>query len=326
MSHAWLFTGPEIGQKKQKIEILKQQVKNANNGEIETHTFYAYETDLFEVLQLLQSISLFSAPTFVEFRNAECLKDKVAIDALQKWVKSENQSSYLVLTTDEISVDKKLDGIFPAADKQIFWEMFENKKQEWIRNFFRNNNLSITDDAVDSILDLIENNTDALKNACKNLVLFFEAGTVIQQADIEKLLSHNKDEDVFSLFDALTQANSEKVFEILNKLILVKGFSAVQFLAGLIFCFRRVADIRQAAQVSGQPVNDALLRSFGITGKKAIAQYTRALKLWDYERVLEIIASLNQCDFNVRSFAQPMHSVLIETTLLKIGEAASSRP
>lgn len=319
MNAAWLFTGPEIGQKKQRIETIKQEIKK-QYGEAETHTFYAYETSAFEVLNLLNSISLFAAPTFIEFRNAELIKDKTEIAELQNWVKNADADnlSFLVLESDEIAVDKKLEAVFSANQKQIFWEMFENKKQEWIRSFFNNHKMSITDEAIDTILELVENNTEALKNECRNVALFFEPGKRLEAADVENLLSHSKEETVFSLFDAMTFGNAEKTFDILNKLLLVKNFSAAQFIIGLTYCFRKVNDVQNYLKTSGEYLNDAVLRKFGITSKKAAAQYQRALKLWTEHDVQQVVLLLTECDFSIRKSGQALQSSLIEITLLKI--------
>lgn len=44
----------------------------------------------------------------------------------------------------------------------------------------------------------MENNTEALKNTCQHLVLFLKQGK-IEANDLESLLSHNKEETVFTL-------------------------------------------------------------------------------------------------------------------------------
>lgn len=321
MDTAWLFIGPEIGQKKQRVEKIKQDI-NKKYGQAETHIFYAYETSAFEVLNLLQSISLFAAPSFVQFRNAELIKDKNEIAELVAWIKnsSPEKLSFLVLESDEISIDKKLESAFGSSQKQIFWEMFENKKQDWIRNFFAENKMSITSDGIDTILELVENNTEALKNVCQHLVLFFSAGKKIEASELENLLSHNREESVFSLFDTMTFGSAEKTFDILSKLILSKNFSAVQFVIGLTYCFRKLNDIQRHLIKTGEHPSDFNLRKFGVVSKKAIAQYTRALRLWAEEEVRQIIWLLTNCDFEIRKSGQALQNTLIEITILKIAK------
>ncbi|MBQ7612199.1 MAG: DNA polymerase III subunit delta [Spirochaetaceae bacterium] len=316
----WLFTGPELGQKKQKIESIKSQIKK-DFGEPETRIAYAYETTCFEILNILQSISLFSLPTFIEYRNAELIKDKTEITLLHEWLGSAAEGiNFLVLTSDEISVDKKLDSLFSSGQKQIFWELFENKKQDWIRSFFSQHGISITNDAIETILDQVENNTDALKAQCQHFALFFEDTKKIEQKDIENLLSHNKAEDVFTLFDSLTRGETEKSFDILSTLLLTKNISAVQLTIGLASCFRRLRDFQQYLIATGEKPTEPTMRRFGITSKKAISQYERSLKRWPAPVVQDILYKINTCDFDVRKQAQPLHSMLLEMLLLYIAE------
>ena len=65
-------------------------------------------------------------------------------------------------------------------------------------------------------------------------------------------------------------------------------------------------------------MNDAVLRKFGITSKKAATQYQRALKLWTEHDVQKVILLLTECDFSIRKSGQALQSSLIEITLLKI--------
>lgn len=53
--------------------------------------FMPMKLSVFQVLNLLQSISLFATPTFIELRNAELIKDKKEIEELVAWIKKQVQ-------------------------------------------------------------------------------------------------------------------------------------------------------------------------------------------------------------------------------------------
>ena len=80
--------------------------------------------------------------------------------------------------------------------------MFENRKPQWVENFFRKNGFSISPDAVEQILEMVENNTESLKSECSRFFFCFEKGTTITSDDVEKILSHNREENAFTLFDS----------------------------------------------------------------------------------------------------------------------------
>ncbi|HCM27569.1 MAG TPA: hypothetical protein DIC34_13660 [Treponema sp.] len=88
----------------------------------------------------------------------------------------------------------------------MFWKLFENRKERWITDFFRKEDFDIEPDAVSSILDLAENNTDAPGTACSRYSLFYTAGHRMTEKDTFGMLAHNREESPFTLFDSLARA------------------------------------------------------------------------------------------------------------------------
>jgi DNA polymerase-3 subunit delta len=64
-------------------------------------------------------------------------------------------------------VDKRIERLVPKENKVIFWELFESQKQGWVNNFFRARGLSVEPEAVDFLLDMVENNTRELQAICE---------------------------------------------------------------------------------------------------------------------------------------------------------------
>ena len=117
------------------------------------------------------------------------------------------KTPHLFLVQEDIALAVKLidaqfppyEQVIPKDHKRVFWELFENRKEEWIVNFFRKAGYSVEEDAVATILELVENNTDALKTACSRITLFFPAGHRVTEADCDAMLAHNREETPFSL-------------------------------------------------------------------------------------------------------------------------------
>ncbi|WP_024466094.1 DNA polymerase III subunit delta [Treponema pedis] len=320
-SPVWLFLGPEIGERNTAVETISKTLLK-KYGDMETHTMYAGETDMGSVISLLQNASLFSPAKLVILKSAELIKKKEDIELLTNWIDSVSadnvqNDSFLILISDEISVLKKISDTVPKAQQKIFWEMFENKKQEWIRNFFFKEGIKIESSAVDSLLELVENNTDALKTACSHLALFLQKGSVITQEDIEKFFAHNKEETPFTLFNALTLADLEAALSITQKLMLSKNSSPVQIIAGLTYCFRRLNDWHEAHRENAY-LDDFALKRLGFTSKNAITQYRRAANLWNGNRCTKIIALLAETDLKLRSMGTGLQNTLMEICLYEI--------
>lgn len=322
---AWLFTGPEIGERNAAVEQLKTAASKAAGG-LDFHSLYAGDDRIGDVVSLLQNGSLFASARFIVLRNAELIKKKEDVSMLVDWISSSvgMTDAYLVLLSDEIGIDRKIEAAVDKDRKRIFWELFENRKEQWIAEFFRKEGLRIEPEAVASILDLVENNTDALRTACSRFVLFFEPGYCITEGDTVKFLEHNREESPFSLFDSLVDGNLEDAVEILLKLSLARDSSPVQTVAGLSYCFRRLADWHRLAETG---INDEFsLKKAGFTSKKAVTQYRAAARRWDSSAAERILARLASTDVELRSSGTALHQAILELCLYSIVRLGGAVP
>jgi len=134
----WLFTGPEIGERNAAVEQLRAAAAK-RSGQLDQHSLYVADVRIADVVSLLQNGSLFADARFVVLRNVEQIKKKDEIELLTAWIGESAgvTDATLVLVSDEIGVDKKLEAAIPKDQKRIFWELFENRKEQWIVDFFR---------------------------------------------------------------------------------------------------------------------------------------------------------------------------------------------
>ncbi|MBQ0039257.1 MAG: DNA polymerase III subunit delta, partial [Treponema sp.] len=220
----YIFTGPEAGEKNDAIANIREQAKK-KNGNIAEYRYYASDIRVADLVAQLQNASLFEPALFITVRSAESIKGKGDVELLVNWAKSTSESANtLILISEENGIDKKLENACASDHKKVFWEMFENRKAQWVESFFRKNGFSVTSDAVEQILEMIENNTDALKSECSRFFYCFEKGHTVTCDDVDKILSHNREENAFTLFDAMadtgksTAQRFETSVEILEKI------------------------------------------------------------------------------------------------------------
>ncbi|MBO7485101.1 MAG: DNA polymerase III subunit delta [Spirochaetaceae bacterium] len=316
----YLFTGPEIGLRSDEIEGLKRNLARKASG-VDYHLFYANETPSASVVSLLMNGSLFSDAKFVVFANAELIKKKEDIEVISEWKKTASDESVLVLVSDEIGVDKKLEALVSKDKKKIFWELFDNKKTQWVTDFFKRQGYSIEPDAVETILELVENNTAALAAECGRFFVCFDKSHTITEKDADSLLSHNREESPFTLFDALAGTGSkterlENALEILQKIRLSKDSSGVQLIAGLTYCFRKLS-VWHALQTAGS-VSPVDLKSKGFASSKMQEQYRRAARIWNTADCKAILALLAGTDMQIRSDGTALEENALQTLIYLI--------
>jgi DNA polymerase III subunit delta len=309
-----LLLGPENGEKK---EFINKLVKNITKsfGEPEKFRFYPYDTEVGEIVSIMKNGSLFSSHKLVTINNCEDIKKKNSVEQLVEYCKTPSDDVTLVLVSDTNKVDSKIEKAIPATQKKIFWEMFENRKKDWVISFFRKKSLNIDINAVELLLDMIENNTDSMKNDCEKLAFYFKEGARITEDDIENFLYHSREENVFTLFEKVCRRDLETSLDVLNSIVLAKETQPVQLLSGLLWQFKNLLCL---SSLLSRNVNktEALLKS-NIRGKKNQKTYMEAVRNYRTRELEQIITLTEEYDHRLRTVRTEMQDSIIEMFLYK---------
>ena len=337
----YLLAGPEFGERNDFADKIKADVKK-KFGSSEDYLFYAADTRVQDVVAQLRTESLFDPATVIVLRGAEQIKLKDDISLLGEWIASVTPSaknpspagsSVLILVSDEISVDSKLEKLIPKENKKVFWELYEDRKETWVQNFFRKNGYSVTPDAVAAILDMVENNTEELRNECSRFFLCFPKDHAITPEDVEQILAHNREESAFTLFDAMADSETsvqkrfENALQILQKILLTKNNNAVMLIAGLVSCFRRLT-VWHRIHAGGAYVDELALKQNGFSSKTSRTQYSKAARVWTNGQASAIVALLSKTDMAIRSmgtaFSATQLTLMLYEIIVKHGAYAAS--
>ena len=309
-SPIYLYTGPEFGKRNEAVDAVKAAHKK-QFGVIDEHSFYLLETPLSEVMTILQSGTLFSDGVCVVCRNADLIKKKDEIQMIADWLKNPEPSAILILVSDEVSVDSKLEKLVPTPNRKKFWEMFESDKLPWVTSYFSKNGYRITGGAAKLILELIENNTQSLAAECSRFFMLFSKDHEITETDVDSVLTHSREENVFSLFRQISdsslspQVRLETGISILQKIRLSKENSSVMIIGGLASCFRKLEDWHKRGEAA---IPQAMLQK----------QYRGAAKVWTIGQTAAILAVLASTDMEIRSGGSQMEDVLLQKMLYEI--------
>lgn len=329
----YVFTGPEAGEKNDAIANIREQAKK-RNGDISEYRYYASDIRVADLIAQLQNASLFEPALFITVRSAELIKGKGDVELIVNWVKSTAENSNtLILISEENGIDKKLESACAGDHKKVFWEMFENRKSQWVESFFRKNGFSVTSDAVEQILDMIENNTESLRSECSRFFYCFERGHTVTCGDVDKILSHNREENAFTLFDAMADGSKnpsqrfETSIDILEKIkASSKSGYLIALIAGLTYCFRQLRSWH-AIHANGARPTDVQLKTAGFSGKKKQEQYDRASKIWNNGATSSILALLAHTDGSIRetpALDENIMAICIYSIVIKNGLFAAS--
>ncbi|MCL2806120.1 MAG: DNA polymerase III subunit delta [Treponema sp.] len=313
----YIFIGPELGRRQEAANAVKERYKKGTTAE--EFTFYADDTSVGTIVDTLQNQGLFADARIVTVKNAEAIKKKDDVDYLVSFSKKIKENTALILLSDEIRLAAGFDNA--KANKQVFYEMFESDKIKWLQDFFRRSGFNINKDCIDIILEMVENNTDALKRECTRLIYFFPKDQPINAQDIEKWLSHNREESAFTLFSRIAAGDLGKSLEALNVMLAAKT-SAQKILSGLAWCFRKLGDYLSLLE-AGNANNSFELKKIGLSSPKTKNDYAAAARRYNIESAEACLALTARYEILLRSPAAVMENIIMDKYILALIKAGS---
>ena len=316
--NAYIFLGSELGKKQEAVDTVRKNFPTA-----EEFTYYAFETPANVIADTLLNQSLFADSRLVIVKNAELIKKDDDIKLIISSVKSMGKNSTLILLSDENRLAAGLDDAVPKANKQIFYELFEREKAEWIRSFFKNEGINIDKDCVDTILEMVENNTAALKLECSRLIHFLPKNRRIKPEDIEEWLSHNREESVSTLFSRIAAADLSKALESTASMLAAKE-SAQGILAGLARNFRKLGDYLVLLETGNTSFPE--LKKIGLSVPKIKDDFSAAAHRYNAEAVETCLALTAEYDTLLRSPVAALENILMDRYILALVKAAEPSP
>ncbi len=310
---SYLLLGPEEGEKSAFIDDLKKQIA-AEDPACETSTFYPYETEISSVVGMMRNGSLFASKKLVILRNAELIKrDDAAL--LGDYLKSPGKDVTLVLVSSGMEKDiaKAISSAVPKERRKMFWELFENQKRSWLASYFARQQMEVTPEATELILELVENNTREMKSACDQLALFFGPGSCISVDEVDTFIFHSKEENVFTLFGKIGQHDFSGAVESLRKLLLSGEGNPIQLYAGLLWQFKRLLSLSSWTDVQYSP--EEACNRVGIRGKRNQGNFIEANRNFTTAELKRIVVLIARFDALVRETRTDMHGLLMELFL-----------
>ena len=268
MLHSFLLTGPDEGLKKSYIE---QQIKrfSSNNQNIDRRKFYYKNSNIQDIVEFLQSPSIFGEYLIVEFISLDTFSEKEIEPLINICKQAKYFDGLMFFIGSDASI--KLSHLEPLlTDKKIFWEMFDNKKQGWIYNIFKEEGYHIENDAISLLLELVENHTDTLKEACLKIIHFKQPSNKIITKDLvdEVIMIHSKKESPFSLFLAIFFNNLEDSLNIWQVISLSKQDTVFSLIYFILKQLNKILTIKTKLE-NNENINQACY-SQQITSKKYI--------------------------------------------------------
>lgn len=309
-----LLMGSEEGLKQEWIDRERQELLKAYPN-LEIIPIFAFESDGGDLSEALGGASLFSSHKLVMLRHfEEAKKTSPVYKVLAQYIKNPNEDCHLMILTTQRpnEVGAEITKALPQAQQIVFYEMFENKKEEWLRNYFRREGLNITREAITLLLDTVSNDTLEMRENCSQLVSFIKAkgaSNTITEEDISKYTAHTKSEDGYTLFQYMADGDFEKSLKAVRKILSSDPRSGIAVISILQRQFRLLESFLSIRKMKGeaQAFQEATILSTTqgareVKGIMKMSQETfrRAARKYTEEDASRIIKYLDSEDIEIR--------------------------
>jgi len=295
----------------------------------ERSRFYAGETSMSEVVRCLRNMSLFARHRLVIVANAEEVKRAEEVAALVEYLASPAEDATLLLLSAGFPGDidrritgdqRKTPGAVPFEHQKVFWEMFDNQKQGWVTSFFRQRKISIAAEAVEYILDMVENNTRDMRVECESLALFFGPDAAITLESVEQYIYHSKEENVFTLFDRICERELLSAEEVLDRILLSREADATQLVGGLLMQFRKLAGYKRMLAANYESAEAfPKLRIFSKKNQKTYVEGSRRFSASEIETIVQLLVEFDE---RFRSVKADLHDLLLRLMVYYVVQRA----
>ena len=312
----FLLCGPETGEKETFIQTTIEQFEKEKKAKADIYKFFAFDASCLEIVSLLRNGLLFSDCKAVIVLGAENFK-KTDAELLTAYITQPSPGTLLFLCTDEKRLPwHTIDEAILPRNKKIFWELLEHQKKGWVKNFFNKRSLAIEDDALDFIIEMVENNTKDLQATCERLEIFFGKSGAIRYEDIENFIYHSKEENVFTLFYGIVKRDFSLSLEILDKILLSHDEDPIRILSGILWqvhqCIQFITLLQE--QYSLEKAFQKLL----IKTKRQQKLLNEVKDRYSLKDLYRIVGFISEFDTMFRIYNQNCHRILLELFLYKI--------
>jgi DNA polymerase-3 subunit delta len=191
---AYLLLGPENGAKQERLQQIADNLKRTVGSQPETYRFHASDLDGDTLYTTLDNNSFFSDHRLVIISDIDVISSSMAA-VIGKYLEHPSDQTTLVMESDNSFV--KLPQITKHIPKDatiIFWELFDNQKEDWVR-ISSVTKASLTSDAISTLLELIDNDTAEMRTVCSQLALFWQTGKkkgAIDSDAVETYVAHTR--------------------------------------------------------------------------------------------------------------------------------------
>ena len=281
----YLLYGEEEYLKKQ----YRDRLKNAIAGD-DTMNYSYYDSDnasVKDIIDVCETLPFFAQKRLVIMENTGFLKS--SNDELADYIK--HIPDYLVVVMVEKDVDKR-NKVYKAVDSVGY--ICEMKPQttatleKWIAGLLAKDNLKISREACDLILDKTGAGMDYIRQETEKLVSYCQGRDVVTVEDVEKVCATQTTSHIFDMISAIANKKQQQALDLYYDLLELKE-PPMRILYLIVRQFNGILQVKDLMSrgISGKGIASKIGAAPFVVGK-----YQAQAKYFEMNTLLD---ALNEC-------------------------------
>jgi DNA polymerase-3 subunit delta len=281
----YLLYGEEEYLKKQ----YRDRLKNAIAGD-DTMNYSYYDSDnasVKDIIDVCETLPFFAQKRLVIMENTGFLKS--SNDELADYIK--HIPDYLVVVMVEKDVDKR-NKVYKAVDSVGY--ICEMKPQttatleKWIAGLLAKDNLKISREACDLILDKTGAGMDYIRQETEKLVSYCQGRDVVTVEDVEKVCATQTTSHIFDMISAIANKKQQQALDLYYDLLELKE-PPMRILYLIVRQFNGILQVKDLMSrgISGKEIASNIGAAPFVVGK-----YQAQAKYFEMNTLLD---ALNEC-------------------------------
>lgn len=281
----YLLYGEEEYLKKQ----YRDRLKNAIAGD-DTMNYSYYDSDnasVKDIIDVCETLPFFAQKRLVIMENTGFLKS--SNDELADYIK--HIPDYLVIVMVEKDVDKR-NKVYKAVDSVGY--VCEMKPQttatleKWIAGLLAKDNLKISREACDLILDKTGAGMDYIRQEIEKLVSYCQGRNVVTAEDVEKVCATQTTSHIFDMISAIANKKQQQALDLYYDLLELKE-PPMRILYLIVRQFNGILQVKDlmSRDISGKEIASKIGAAPFVVGK-----YQAQAKYFEMNTLLD---ALNEC-------------------------------
>ncbi len=321
MGDVFLLLGPEKGLKEDFIKNIKNSI-----GQCDISRFYAFDDYEEELFAQLNNNDLFADRKLIILDEAQEIKTKDKTKGIVEYINNPSETVTFLISSKELYIHADIMNAVKSDNIMKFYELFESKKNEWLKSFFKRNGLEIQNDACAAIIEKVENNIQEFEAVCSQLATYLCATNrnVVTEPDVEEFLSHTRQESEFSLFGYIARKDLSGALECLQALLHTndEATMAAVLASRLSTFFRRLFSI-EVNLAKRMSIDDALKTKYFDTDRAIVVPkdkdtYKNAVNNYKLEDVQRILKKLAVYDIEIKEVGTYLQQTMMEKCIMDI--------